>query len=110
MIGIHGNPIAAVGKMAGQSVEAGADRAVRHLIDRDYYSCLDFMIDLVVVRRYGPPHIRPLAVRPLNYPESVPNPWGFSFSGLQYRSARGETVWVCARRASTCESAWISPA
>ena len=22
-------------------------------------------------------HIRPLAVRPLNHPESVPNPWGF---------------------------------
>ena len=28
------------------------------------------------------PHIRPLAVRPLTYPEGVPNPWGFFISAL----------------------------
>ena len=30
---------------------------------------------------YSSRHIRPLAVRPLTYPECVPTPWGFSFSG-----------------------------
>lgn len=30
---------------------------------------------------YSSQHIRPLAVRPLNHPERVPNPWGFSISG-----------------------------
>jgi hypothetical protein len=29
---------------------------------------------------YTAKHIRPLAVSPLNYPESVPNPWGFFVS------------------------------
>jgi hypothetical protein len=27
-------------------------------------------------------YIRPLAVSPLTYPESVPTPWGFPISGL----------------------------
>jgi hypothetical protein len=31
---------------------------------------------------YNSQHIRPLAVRPLTYPESVPNPWGFLISDL----------------------------
>lgn len=31
--------------------------------------------------RYYPPHISPLAVRPLDYPERVQNPWGFLVSG-----------------------------
>jgi len=26
-------------------------------------------------------YIRPMAVRPLTYPERVPNPWGFFMSG-----------------------------
>jgi hypothetical protein len=30
---------------------------------------------------YTSVHIRPMAVSPLNHPEGVPNPWGFSFSG-----------------------------
>lgn len=30
---------------------------------------------------YTAQHIRPLAVSPLNYQESVPNPRGFLFSG-----------------------------
>jgi hypothetical protein len=34
-------------------------------------------------RVYNSKHIRPLAVRPLIYPESVPNPWGFFISGFQ---------------------------
>lgn len=29
---------------------------------------------------YNSEHIRPLAVRPLTYPESVPNPWGIFIS------------------------------
>ena len=29
---------------------------------------------------YNCGHIRPLAVSPLNHPESEPTPWGFSFS------------------------------
>jgi hypothetical protein len=29
---------------------------------------------------YNATHIRPLAVSPLTHPESVPIPWGFSFS------------------------------
>lgn len=29
---------------------------------------------------YNSVHIRPLAVSPLNHPESVPTPWGFSIS------------------------------
>lgn len=29
---------------------------------------------------YNRVHIRPLAVSPLNHPESVPIPWGFSIS------------------------------
>jgi hypothetical protein len=29
---------------------------------------------------YSSQHIRPLAVRPLNHPERVPNPWGFFVS------------------------------
>ena len=33
------------------------------------------------VLHYIAQHIRPLAVRPLTYPECVPTPWGFSFSG-----------------------------
>jgi|GEM_PF-2614550 len=37
-------------------------------------------IDQIVSRRYRKPHIRPLAVRPLNYPEREPTPWGFLFS------------------------------
>lgn len=31
---------------------------------------------------YTASHIRPLAVSPLNHPESVPIPWGFSISAL----------------------------
>lgn len=31
---------------------------------------------------YTAQHIRPLAVSPLTYPESVPNPWGCFISGL----------------------------
>ena len=31
-------------------------------------------------RVYNLEHIRPLAVRPLTYPESVPNPWGIFIS------------------------------
>lgn len=34
-------------------------------------------------RVYNSKHIRPLAVRPLIYPESVQNPWGFFISGFQ---------------------------
>lgn len=33
-------------------------------------------------------HIRPLAVRPLDHPERVPNPWGFLFSGIGYSTFR----------------------
>ena len=32
-------------------------------------------------RAYNMQHIRPLAVRPLTYPESVQNPWGIFISG-----------------------------
>lgn len=36
-------------------------------------------------------HIRPLAVSPLAYPESVLNPWGFLISGVcSTRSSGGE--------------------
>ena len=91
MIGAHGHHIADAEKMVGQLAEAAAaTQSVRDLIDRDYCSCMDFVIDLAALRRYGSPHIRPLAVRPLNHPESVPNPWGFSFSGVQCRSVCGE--------------------
>ncbi len=31
-------------------------------------------------RVYNSKHIRPLAVRPLTYPESVPNSWGIFIS------------------------------
>lgn len=36
---------------------------------------------------YNSGHIRPLAVRPLTYPESVPNPWGFFMSDTRSRVA-----------------------
>ncbi len=45
-------------------------------------------IDHGVGRRYLKQHIRPLAVRPLNYPEREPTPWGFLFSALKKRAAR----------------------
>jgi uncharacterized LabA/DUF88 family protein len=35
---------------------------------------------------YNSKHIRPLAVRPLNYPESVPNPWGIFISAARTRT------------------------
>lgn len=35
-------------------------------------------------------HIRPLAVRPLNDSERVPNPWGLLFSVPGSLSARGQ--------------------
>jgi hypothetical protein len=38
---------------------------------------------MVKHRVYNLLHIRPLAVRPLTYPESVPNPWGIFISGAQ---------------------------
>jgi hypothetical protein len=38
-------------------------------------------------RVYNSQHIRPLAVRPLTYPESVPNPWGFFMSDTQTKVA-----------------------
>lgn len=41
-------------------------------------------LDLPGIIYHTSAHIRPLAVRPLNYPEGVPNPWGFSFSGPRY--------------------------
>lgn len=34
-------------------------------------------------RVYNLKNIRPLAVRPLTYPESVPNPWGILIFGPQ---------------------------
>ncbi len=37
----------------------------------------------------NPEYIRPLAVRPLNYPEGVPNPWGFLVSGPSTRTVGG---------------------
>lgn len=87
MIGVHGDHIADVGKMVEL---AAVDGAARHFIGRNYCSCMHSVIDLAVFRSYGSPHIRPLAVRPLNHPESVPNPWGFSFFGVQYRPVCGE--------------------
>jgi hypothetical protein len=38
---------------------------------------------MVKHRVYNSKNIRPLAVRPLTYPESVPNPWGIFISGTQ---------------------------
>jgi hypothetical protein len=38
---------------------------------------------MVKHRVYNLQHIRPLAVRPLTDPESVPNPWGIFISGTQ---------------------------
>lgn len=39
------------------------------------------LIDTHKSKMYNPQHIRPLAVSPLNHPESVPTPWGFLISG-----------------------------
>lgn len=60
-------------------------------IAQSYCFSTSFTIDLWQRCGYILSHIRPLAVRPLNYPESVPNPWGFSFSTRRCRAARGET-------------------
>jgi len=38
---------------------------------------------MVQHRVYNLRHIRPLAVRPLTDPESVPNPWGIFIFGAQ---------------------------
>lgn len=40
------------------------------------------LIDTYKSKTYTSKHIRPLAVSPLNHPESVPTPWGFLISGL----------------------------
>ena len=37
-------------------------------------------------RAYNTKYIRPLAVRPLPYPESVQNPWGIFISGTQNKA------------------------
>lgn len=39
------------------------------------------VLDLLKAVNHTRSHIRPLAVRPLDYPEGVPNPWGFLLSG-----------------------------
>lgn len=51
---------------------------------------IHFVIDRVQFGAYASVHIRPLAVSPLTHPESVPNPWGFSFSGLPRSVSRQE--------------------
>lgn len=38
-------------------------------------------------RVYNLGHIRPLAVRPLTDPESVPNPWGIFIFGAQSKAS-----------------------
>jgi hypothetical protein len=48
--------------------------------------CVSLFVS-VPIGPYNARHIRPLAVSPLNHPESVPNPWGFCFSGR-----RGQTL------------------
>ena len=45
-------------------------------------------IDASVITKYRQRHIRPLAVRPLNYPEREPTPWGFLFCASRARVCR----------------------
>lgn len=52
-------------------------------------------IDASVITKYRHQHIRPLAVRPLNYPEREPTPWGFLFCAPA-NSARFPLEELCA--------------
>jgi hypothetical protein len=51
-------------------------------------------IDHGVSHRYRKQHIRPLAVRPLNYPEREPTPWGFLFLVVRKRAAQALPGWL----------------
>jgi DNA-damage-inducible protein D len=60
-------------------VDLGSDSR-REITKRTLTSCVHVPI------RYNPP-IRPLAVSPLDHPESAPNPWGFRVSVVSRRRA-----------------------
>ncbi len=79
-----------VGKMNGVDAHHAKTLCSRREINHMQCRFMNFHIDRVQFGAYASLHIRPLAVSPLTHPESVPNPWGFSFSGLPCRGLRRE--------------------
>lgn len=79
-----------VGNMVGLAAPRPKNVYSRREINHMQCCFTNFLIDRVQLGAYAPVHIRPLAVSPLTHPESVPNPWGFSFSGLPCRGLRRE--------------------
>ncbi len=74
-----------VGKMNGVDAHHAKTLCSRREINHMQCRFMNFHIDRVQFGAYASLHIRPLAVSPLTHPESVPNPWGFSFSGSPCR-------------------------
>lgn len=79
-----------VRKMVGADAHHPKNVRSRHEINHMRRHSIHFVIDRVQFGAYASVHIRPLAVSPLTHPESVPNPWGFSFSGLPRSVSRQE--------------------
>lgn len=65
------------------AVEFWLARDLQHLLGyaSPNTAWIQSLIDTYKSKTYTSKHIRPLAVSPLNHPESVPTPWGFLISG-----------------------------